>query len=72
MHVSAGKQLSSHETMYMNGNFAVKVSTERNGSPIMTPEMVSFGDAIPHSGTCGLRVKTGNSPDHAFQNRILK
>lgn len=60
IHVSADRQLSSHETIYMNGNLAANLEAlKRNPSPLPTPESVSSNDAMPQRGTLlqGLRWK---------------
>lgn len=58
VHVSADKQSSSHETIFMNGNYAANQEVlERNASPLPISKSVYPSDATPHRGTCAVRIK---------------
>ena len=51
MHVPADEQSPSHETIYMNGNFAINSEAfEQNAPRLLVPEAVSSNDATTHRG----------------------
>lgn len=58
VHVLANKQSSSHETTFMDGDYAAnQEALERNASLLPTSKLVSCSDATPHRGTCAVRIK---------------